>query len=332
MDSAETIGFRRAVERACEDWKIEKETKVLWPLYTINNVEYIGEVLRKRRLVLGFSKEDLVEGICDLRTIQRYEAGTTCPRKYTAGQLLKKMGLPDVYLKRFFLTFESNQNKLFKAIRDNYNAGKYRNVVAMTEPLVNGKEELEPYNYQRLMWYLLESKYKIKELSQEEWLEDMKENLSTTVEWKKILGSEAKYLSYNEVDYLTSILYNLDKKETDYMTLLFCVEKYAEENSCSYQLINYATVLRVTMNMIQDAYADMELWEKTNMWCEKMLEVAGFFRNMRIFQDAIYNLWWNHKEEDKTTESVKPSYLVDLAKLMKDEENERFFASRFPED
>lgn len=58
----------------------------------MNNVR-IGDLIKKRRLSLGVSQEDVCEGICAVSTLSKIENGVSVPRKIMLDKLVDKLGI-----------------------------------------------------------------------------------------------------------------------------------------------------------------------------------------------------------------------------------------------
>ena len=55
----------------------------------------LGPILRERRIVLGYTQEELADGICAVNTISRYENGERMPNKEHLEMLLSRLGYSD---------------------------------------------------------------------------------------------------------------------------------------------------------------------------------------------------------------------------------------------
>lgn len=62
----------------------------------------VGEIIRKKRIEIGLTQEELCEGICDPVTISRIENLKHPPSRSTADVLLQRLGVSD---SRYFFTF-----------------------------------------------------------------------------------------------------------------------------------------------------------------------------------------------------------------------------------
>ena len=55
----------------------------------------LGPLLRERRVSLGYTQEELADGICAVNTLSRYENGERTPKKDHLEQLMQRLGLSD---------------------------------------------------------------------------------------------------------------------------------------------------------------------------------------------------------------------------------------------
>lgn len=67
---------------------------------------FLGEYIKRRRLALGLTQEDLCEGICDPTTISRLENGRQTPARNRINALLQRLDLPD---DRYFALLSQNE-------------------------------------------------------------------------------------------------------------------------------------------------------------------------------------------------------------------------------
>lgn len=67
---------------------------------------FLGEALKKRRMELGLTQEQLCEGICEPATISRFENGRQTPSRNRINALLERLGLPG---DRYFALSSENE-------------------------------------------------------------------------------------------------------------------------------------------------------------------------------------------------------------------------------
>jgi len=80
---------------------------------------FIGEIVRRRRLELGYTQAQLCAGICDPVSISRIERGQQVPSKKTLDALLGRLGLPTgkyfAFLSQEELRIEGLQKEIISA-------------------------------------------------------------------------------------------------------------------------------------------------------------------------------------------------------------------------
>lgn len=65
----------------------------------------VGEVIKRKRIEMGLTQEELCEGICESFTISRIENGKQPPSRSTADALLQRLGISD---SRYYFAFQNN--------------------------------------------------------------------------------------------------------------------------------------------------------------------------------------------------------------------------------
>ena len=70
---------------------------------------FLGEIIRKRRLELHMTQEQLCEGICEQATISRFENGAQTPSRNRIKAILQRLGLPD---ERFYGLVSRNEEHI----------------------------------------------------------------------------------------------------------------------------------------------------------------------------------------------------------------------------
>ncbi len=70
---------------------------------------FLGEIIKKRRLELGLTQEQLCEGICEPITISRMENGKQTPSRNRINAILERLGLPG---ERYYALLSKNEEKI----------------------------------------------------------------------------------------------------------------------------------------------------------------------------------------------------------------------------
>ena len=84
-------------------------------IYLTRCVSCYNEVIRIRRKMLGMSQSQLVDGICDIKTISRIENRKSTSQREVINALMKKLNLPQVYLKN---EIAFNNNEIYQRMEE----------------------------------------------------------------------------------------------------------------------------------------------------------------------------------------------------------------------
>ncbi len=79
---------------------------------------FLGDVIRRRRLELGMTQEQLCEGICEPITVSRLENGKQTPSRSRISALLERLGLPGNRYYALLSKREQEESLLRKEIND----------------------------------------------------------------------------------------------------------------------------------------------------------------------------------------------------------------------
>lgn len=75
--------------------------------YNVHEI-FLGDVIKRRRLELGMTQEQLCEGICEPITISRLENGKQTPSRSRINALLQRLGLPG---ERYYALVSKNEEE-----------------------------------------------------------------------------------------------------------------------------------------------------------------------------------------------------------------------------
>lgn len=79
---------------------------------------FLGDVIRRRRLELGMTQEQLCEGICEPITVSRLENGKQTPSRSRISALLERLGLPGDRYYALLSKQEEEESLLRKEVND----------------------------------------------------------------------------------------------------------------------------------------------------------------------------------------------------------------------
>lgn len=213
------------------EWNADTE----YPMYREYNVLFIGDIIRQRRKLLGWTHEKVVQGegeenisyskriykninrtnaICDIDTLSRLENGKCATHWSIEKALLQKVHLTP---ERYYCDFITDDYKLKLKITKTKNAitmRQYDHAKVMLED-IKQRDHYGEYRINRqcldLMEFFIERGEK--SISTEEQLEKALELLSYTMPVNKLNSLDTCYLFVNEMEILRHVAECLTKTE-----------------------------------------------------------------------------------------------------------------------
>lgn len=192
----------------------------------------IGPIVRSRRMELGYSQEDLADGICSVPTLSRIESGERMPTRKHLEMLMQRLGLSEMPLDSFMSNQEFRIHELKYAIRCAYIERNYSLARESLEELEKVLQEPTPIDMQhQLLYHTLLYK---EQFSVEQRLRRFEKALLLTCP-KYRDNCFPRVMSYEELTVLNNIaisygaLENYDKA----CSILYFIKKYYEDHIVS---------------------------------------------------------------------------------------------------
>ncbi len=310
----------------------EEEKKGIWinyQPYMMRNVESICDILARRMDMLEIGKEQMAKELyVDERTIMSIRGGRRNPQKAIAEVMLGRMGLPRRYTKEFFFVERKEEEEFVDRLIKSEKFG----FVEETERLLDHVEEtvnLDMYfNMRETKWHKLWLDYHEGKLTRQEGAKEIKEIIEECFPWGCLGEKKDYYFSYNELQYMCGFLILADAESEDFKTVCHRIEQYCQEKMNTDEEMNYASVLVMLIDCIQSIYGNKGEYAISNRYCKDELRVSRKVGNMYRTEDILYAMWWNKKEETKTTDVEMLSWLIDLANLIGDFRGEAFMKKK----
>lgn len=135
-----TRAWKKALETVYAEFHIPKTTVSYCYLYTEKGVSCINDVIRIRRRMLGMSRKELCEGICDQKTLRRLERKETNPQRAVAVALFERLGLPEALIHTELITSSPEARRLMAKLRwydNNFEAQKAEALLSQIRSLIS---------------------------------------------------------------------------------------------------------------------------------------------------------------------------------------------------
>lgn len=287
----------------------------------------IGDVVRKRRKMLGKNAKALCHGTCGEKTLRRLENHRCSTHMDIVGELLKGMGMAPDYQRKRITTDQYEAMVLFdRATRALNNQdmetlgsalSKLRDILPMDFP--DNRQEMD-FLETLYLWHS-------KKIKNEECIRRLQQALEYTVPLKCVKQMEEGFLTRAEMDCLHNIARRMEGAEKKvYMDLLRKIcEQLVEEDKVEV----FASTYELTMYNVASYLGDEGEYAESDKICHYIMKLSLSLRRDNMLHMCIYNNLWNQM---KNTSADRKSFVeselqkcLQLAKLCKDTFYEEFY-------
>jgi len=249
-------------------------------LYQQRWVFYIGDVLRIRRKMYGFTQKELCKGICSVRTLRRTEKKETNMQQETLGALLRKLGLSKEFQRSRIVTNDREVLKLRDEIlicRNNRDYNRCRELLNQIREKISHKI---PQNRQYLIELEATLDWMENKITCKEYAEREEEALRCTLTMEKLIDTKELYLTEMEVSCIRNKIQGLEDIEEKMKYIHFLLhffDLYEKRNvlpDCiamyEYVIIyiaselgnigEYQTAIKLDKKVLREDYACKRVW------------------------------------------------------------------------
>lgn len=198
--------------------KIAEESNPFWhenfyPLYTERNICCVNYLILERRLFYDIRREDLVEGVCDVRTLERIEKGNSRLQKRIRKGLLKKLDLSWLKYNPGFITNCMDDYLKLKKIKRLYQMGRYREAESIRLELTERIEQNRPENRAFFVYWETILQFRLEHISKTECQHQLWTKLCKTAVAKQGKPLFSCHLMEYERNALLTILHESNEEE-----------------------------------------------------------------------------------------------------------------------
>lgn len=265
------------------------------------SIYQIGLVIRQRREYLGYTQEELADGICSVPSLSRIESGERMPLKEHTEMLLQRLGYSDTMYnplvdKKTFLLHELK----FK-IRQEIILHHYSSASALLDQYEAISEKKDRISEQFLLLYRT---LVMRELPAKEVLCRMEQAIRITCP-KYNPEKLPKILSYEEIIILNNIAtskFNLGSAEAA-IEILYSLKRYYENH-----LINMEEVLRtqtLVLYNLSKCLGCTERYDECIEICNVAIRIARETGRCDCLASMLYNRAWSLCKKENLTEAER---------------------------
>lgn len=281
-------------------------------LYSQTQNYRIGDVIRKRRRMLGLSVRELCEGICSEKTLRRLEGNKVKSQRAVWRALFCRLGLSPECQRESIITGQRDVILLYRASVCSLN----NHDTVETQGLLEQLKKLLPtdvaINRQELERKDCLNKLQKREITAEECVARLKEALQSTIPLESIKRAKDGpdiYLTCAELGCVYNIaMKSRDEAEDFNIDLLHRVTRQCiPEDSID----TFIDMYELVMTGVASRLGDAGKYKKSTEFSEKVMKECLLARRAGMLHDCLYNKLWNQIEAAKKENSAVPAIPID---------------------
>lgn len=333
--SAQIREWRIVLTGIYQEYGIPEKMENFCYLYTQTQNYRIGDVVRKRRKMLGMSAQELCEGICSEKTLRRLENSKVKTQRAIWGELFSRLGLSPEYHRESIITDRHDVINIYRNARkaaNNYDIVKCHKLLLQLNKMLSMDI---PVNKQELERMDCVCRFRKGEITLDECVIRLKKVLQHTVPLKIIINAKDGpniYLTNEELGCLYSIVMKSREPTEEFnVDLLQSVTRQCiPENNTNYGM------QELIMNGMASRLGDAGEYKRSTEISENLIKECLSVRRMGMLHHCLYNRFWNRMDATKKGISVVPGIsaaqelqkCIQLAKLCKQKSYEKFYSGK----
>lgn len=295
-----------------ENYNLSEEPFEWYPHNHTREAYSVGEVIKRRREMLGISIEDFSKAVkYDAKTIRRVESGEKDVYHSTAKRLLEGLGMFGELQTYIFDCNSYNAYKLEQELSYNLILGEDKKAYKALERFKVEIDISSKLNKQYLGHVETAMLNNLGKISNEEAIERYIEALKITIPIKSIFSGTRKYFTKREIMliYNVGVAYEDNKKALKWLSVF---ENYYK--NLDFDLSNYIITYELVMSGYQSLLGNMGKYTKSSKISENVLYESLKCRRGGFIANFLYSLAWNMKERIENGNKKMQSHQIALYK------------------
>lgn len=324
------VALRFVVKEAFYPKKMTEEmveehlkTASLCYMYREKGVCCIGDVIRKRRQMLGISRKELCEGICAEKTLGAIERKQHTPQEQIRIELFERLHLSAEYQRKDFITDDADLYELNRKLSGYINEWEWDKAEVLCEILENCldmKDKINRQFVQREQAVIANGGEKI---SNEELVRCVRKALELSLNFELASKAEVIYLTSTEKMCLYSIMNAVSSEERlPYMRLF---EKFFSEYEQDKTVFSVIEEYELIMPCISQEYGNLNNRKRSDEISRSVMRECLSNQRMHFFHMNLYDIFWNNMHDQFYEANYWLQCCITLARLFKDDYYERWY-------
>lgn len=302
-------GWKQALEAVYLEQGMSRETMDFCYFYLETGCACVNDVIRTRRDMLGMSRKELCEGICDEKTLKRLEQRKTRPQLAIVEGLLERLGLPVEYTRSDLITDSSEARELMRQLRRCMGHGSLDLVPELLERIKTLVPMDIRFNRQVLERGEILYRWKKREIDREEYYSKMKAVLELTLPYDAFLKEGEKYLTNGEQECIQNLMRAMDEKSEEYTLCMQRFEEMYQPFEEKGQVATVSGMYEMVMRNIGSDWGNRGEYDRSDRYGEVILRNCLAYRRLESIKSCLYNRWWNY--DKRRSEGISNAQVLD---------------------
>ncbi len=297
--SQENAAWKKALENVYAQYQVPRETSSYCYLYMEKGVFCSNDVIRIRRRMLGMSRKELREGICDKKTLERLENRKSNPHRWEVEELFRRLGLAGTLTRTELITESQEARHLMTRLGqyvNNREAEKAEAVLAQVKNMVSVDMK---WNRQTLMRQEVNIQEELQKINRETYCRRMQEALELTLPFQAFLQEGEKHLSHEEQACIQNLMQGMDKEREEFRICLERFEEMYRPVAEGELLGTMSMVYGLVMGYVASELGNLGEYDRSDWYNDKKIEEDLYSRRLTSIADGLYCRWWNHEQRKK---------------------------------
>lgn len=329
----ENMSWLKALEQIYRRCNTAPNMKTFNYLYFQTEVYCINDVIRIRREMLGLTKKELCENICDEKTVGRLENHQSKVQMPIVKKLFERLGLSGEFQRVDVISSNPECLGLIERFISSINNYELETSIILLKELKNILSSDYGLNRQFLKRYETLILMRSGEITKEECNSRIKEALEYTLLYEHVKDAKEVYLTTGEISCIYSMAIGKGNGELNeyHIFLRNLYEKFEKEGKIREHISMYEFV----MPAIASVLGNSGDYETSDIISKKILLADIRSKRMGMLDACIYSLLWNNqarlKTKIKTCEiDVKKELelCITFSKMTKKKYFEKFYCSK----
>ena len=296
-------------------------------IYKSGNVYSISSVIRSRRLLLGLSKKDLVNGICSVRTLERIEHTSIKSQKFNLENLFERLYLYGGYVKPEILTKDIVSLEVLQKCKSSINQYAQERAEEYFSRLLLMIDNDDIANQQTITRIKSALNYRQKIISKSKYCSELLRAISMTIGDRMNYINPDTYITASEI--ITIYNYAMQTHNIDLAKLLM-------DNCKAHSKVFTENTFRL-YTLVGKWYAselgNMHKFEESEKCYDELIYESLKMYNAWPLPECLYNRIWNDREKRNVQETEaynleEMQKCIDFAEYDKNVFSENFYKNK----